>query len=123
MESLFEGCSFYVYTNHMSLQHLFTQKKLNLQQTRWLELLNDYDMSVIYHPEKDNVVADILRCMTMVSVSHVEKVKKDLVKDVYRLCRLGVVLEDSPNVGFMVHHNSESPLVVELSPNNTLINH
>ena len=85
--------------------------------------MNDYDMSVIYHPGKDNVVADVLRCMTMGNVSNVEKVKKDFVKDVHRLSRLGVRLEDSPNVCFMVHHNSKSPLVVELSPNNTFINH
>ena len=36
------------------------------------------------------------------------------MKDVHRLARLGVRLEDSPNGGFMVHHNSESSLVVEV---------
>ncbi|WMV58848.1 hypothetical protein MTR67_052233, partial [Solanum verrucosum] len=43
-----------------SLQYVFTQKYLNLQQTRWLELLKDYDMSVLYYPRKPNVVADSL---------------------------------------------------------------
>ena len=52
--------------------------------------------------------------MTMGSVSDVEEAKKDLVKDVHRLARLGVRLEDSPNGGFMVHHNSESSLVVKV---------
>ena len=52
--------------------------------------------------------------MTMGSVSHVEKTKKDLVKDVHRMVRLGVRLEDSSNGGFTVHHNSESSLVVEV---------
>ncbi|WMV37439.1 hypothetical protein MTR67_030824, partial [Solanum verrucosum] len=33
---------------------------LNLRQRRWLELLKDYDMSVLYHPGKANVVADAL---------------------------------------------------------------
>ena len=36
------------------------------------------------------------------------------MKDVHRLARLGVRLEDSPNGGFMVHHNSNSSLVVEV---------
>ena len=37
-------------TSHKSLQYLFTQKTLNLRQRRWLELLKDYDMSILYHP-------------------------------------------------------------------------
>ncbi|WMV46051.1 hypothetical protein MTR67_039436, partial [Solanum verrucosum] len=47
-----------VFTDHKSLQYVFTQKDLNLRQRRWLEFLKDYDMSVHYHPGKANVVAD-----------------------------------------------------------------
>ena len=36
------------------------------------------------------------------------------MKDVHRLSRLGVRLEDSPNGGFMVYHNLESSLVIEV---------
>ena len=53
--------------------------------------------------------------MTMGSVSHIEKSKKKLVRYVHRLARLGVRLEDSTNGCFMVHHNSESSLVVEVN--------
>ena len=42
-------------------------------------------MSILYHLGKANVVADALSRMTMDSGSHVEEVKKDLVKDVHRL--------------------------------------
>ena len=80
----------------------------------WLELLNDYDMSVIDHPCKANVVANALSHMTMGSVSHVEEVNKDLVKDVHKLDHLGAMLEDSPNGGCVVYHKSESSLVVEV---------
>ena len=52
--------------------------------------------------------------MTMGSVSHIEETKKYIVKDVHRLSILGVRFEYSPNGGFMVHHNSESSLVVEV---------
>lgn len=60
------------------------------------------------------MVEDAIRGMTMVSVSHLEKAKKYLLKDVHRLARLGVRFEDSLNGGFMVYHNSESSLVVEV---------
>ena len=65
-----------MFTDHKSLQYLFTQKELNLRQRRWLEFLKDYDMSVHYHPRKANVVADALRRLSMGSVAHVEEKKE-----------------------------------------------
>ena len=96
-----------VFTDHKTLQYVLTQKQLNLRQRRWLELLKDNVMSVIYIPGNTNVVADAFNCMTMGSVSHVKEEKEELVKDVNRLAHLGVWLEDSPNGGFMVHHKSD----------------
>ncbi|KAI3794930.1 hypothetical protein L1987_37571 [Smallanthus sonchifolius] len=49
-----------IYTDHKSLQHIFDQKDLNMRQRRWVELLNDYDCEIRYHPGKANVVADAL---------------------------------------------------------------
>ncbi|XP_069151867.1 uncharacterized protein [Solanum lycopersicum] len=49
-------------------------------------------MSVHYHSGKENVVADSLNRLSMVSVAHVEKEKMDLMKDVHRLARLEVLL-------------------------------
>ena len=49
-------------------------------------------MNVHYHPGKANVVADALSRMSMVSTSKIEDKKKELVKDVHRLVRLGVRL-------------------------------
>ena len=60
------------------------------------------------------MIVDALNRITMGSMSHIEETKKDLVKYVHRLAILGVTLEDSTNDGFMVHHNSESSLVVEM---------
>ncbi|KAD4385580.1 hypothetical protein E3N88_25749 [Mikania micrantha] len=49
-----------IYTDHKSLQHIFDQKELNMRQRRWVELLNDYECAIKYHPGKANVVADAL---------------------------------------------------------------
>ena len=49
-----------IFTDHKSLQYIFTQKELNLRQRRWLELIKDYDCTIEYHPGKANVVADAL---------------------------------------------------------------
>ena len=46
-------------------------------------------MSVNYHPCKVNVVAHSHNMLCMGSVAHVEKERKELVKDVQRLSRLG----------------------------------
>ena len=73
-----------VFTDHKILQYFFTQMELNLRQRRWLELLKDYDMSVLYHPEKANVVADALSRMNMGSVSHLDEAKKNLAREVHR---------------------------------------
>ena len=71
-------------------------------------------MSVLYHTNKANVVADALSHMTMGSVSHLDEAKKDLAREVHKLARLGMMLESSPCGGAIVHHNSESSLVVEV---------
>ena len=49
-----------IYTDHKSLKYIFTQKELNMRQRRWLELIKDYDLEILYHPGKANVVADAL---------------------------------------------------------------
>ncbi|KAK9077950.1 hypothetical protein SSX86_002007 [Deinandra increscens subsp. villosa] len=54
------GTECVVYTDHKSLQHIFDQRDLNMRQRRWIELLNDYDCEIRYHPGKANVVADAL---------------------------------------------------------------
>ena len=73
-----------------------------------------HKISVLYHPDKANVVEDSLSRSSTKSVSHVEEFKANLVRDVHTLARLGVRIEDSLNGGVVVYHNSESSLVVEV---------
>ncbi|XP_075076929.1 uncharacterized protein LOC142163527 [Nicotiana tabacum] len=82
-------------------------KDLNLRQRRWLELLKDYDVDILYHPGKANVVADALSHKSMGNLKHVEVGKLEMTKEIYRLANLSVRLHDTgdqgrwcvPNVG------------------------
>jgi hypothetical protein len=49
-----------LYTDHKSLKYIFMKRDQNLRQRRWLELINDYDLGINYHPRKANVVANAL---------------------------------------------------------------
>ena len=49
-----------ILTDHQSLKYIFTQADLNLRQRRWMELLADYNLDIMYHPGKANQVADAL---------------------------------------------------------------
>ena len=81
---------------------------------RWLELLKDYDMSILYHPGKANVVVDSLSRLSMGSTAHVEEGKRELEKDVHRLERLGFRIMDSIEGGIVVTNGAESSLVAEV---------
>ncbi|XP_070057013.1 uncharacterized mitochondrial protein AtMg00860-like [Nicotiana tomentosiformis] len=67
-------------------------KELNLRQRRWLELLKDYDIDLLYHPGKANVVADALSRKSMGSLAHLEAYQRPLAKEVYQLASLRVRL-------------------------------
>ena len=49
-----------IYTDHQSLNYLFTQPDLNLRQQRWMEAIADYDFNISYTPGKANVMTDAL---------------------------------------------------------------
>ena len=103
-----------VFTDHKSLQYVFTQKELNLRQRRWLEFLMDYDISVLYLPCKANVVADALRRLSMGSAAHVEEERKEIANDVHRLALIGVHLRSILDNDVTVQNKAESSLVVEV---------
>nr|GEU98584.1 reverse transcriptase domain-containing protein [Tanacetum cinerariifolium] len=71
-----------IYTDHKSLQHIFSQKELNMRQRRWIELFSDYDCEIRYHPGKANVVADAL--------SRKERVKPNRVRAMNMTLQLNI---------------------------------
>jgi hypothetical protein len=54
------GRRFQMITDHDSLKYLNTQPLLTGRLARWAELIQDYDMEIIYKPGKTNAVADAL---------------------------------------------------------------
>jgi hypothetical protein len=40
----------------LNMRHIFTQPDLNMRHLRWLELIKDYELEVLYHLGKANVV-------------------------------------------------------------------
>jgi hypothetical protein len=83
-----------VFTSHKKLKYIFTQKDLNMRQRRWLELIKDYDLSLQYHPDKANVVADALSGKAYVNCLSTEVLPEDLC-DGLRDLNLEVVPEGS----------------------------
>ena len=79
-----------LFTDHKSLQYLFTQKELNMRQRRWVELIKDYECTIEYHPRKANVVADALSRKSTGSISHLKVVYLPRLAE---LRSLGVRLE------------------------------
>ena len=69
-------------------------------------------MSVHYNPSKVNVVEASLSRLSMGSLVHVEKKRKELVKDVQRLAHLGVRLIRISENGVIVKNGAELSLVV-----------
>ncbi|XP_070004111.1 uncharacterized protein [Nicotiana sylvestris] len=81
---------------------------------RWLQLLKDYDVDILYHLGKENVVADTLSQRSMGSLAHVEANKRTMIKEVHRLANLGVRLLDSEDGGVVLQNRVESSLVAEV---------
>ena len=46
-----------MFSDHKSLKYIFSQKDLNARQRRWVEMLEDFDFTLLYHLGKANVVA------------------------------------------------------------------
>ena len=63
-----------IFTDHNSLQYIFTQKELNLRQRWWLEVIKDYDCTIEYHPGKANVVVDALSKKLMGSYAYLRPI-------------------------------------------------
>ncbi|XP_070041430.1 uncharacterized protein [Nicotiana tomentosiformis] len=86
--------------DYHSLQYYFKEKDLNLRQMRWLEMLKDYDITILYHLRKSNMVADALsrKAMSMGSLGYIPVSERPLATNVQALANQFVSLDVSePN--------------------------
>ncbi|RDX61570.1 Retrovirus-related Pol polyprotein from transposon 17.6, partial [Mucuna pruriens] len=74
------GVKFTVFSAHKSLKYLFDHKELNMRQRRWMEIHNDYDFQLMYHPGKASVVIDALSgkvvCVSTLTIKELKLVEK-----------------------------------------------
>ncbi|XP_070040571.1 uncharacterized protein [Nicotiana tomentosiformis] len=81
---------------------------------RWLDLLKDYDVDILYHPGKANVVTDALNRRSMGSLSYLQPGKSGIACDIHKLASLGVRLLDSCDTGITIQDTTTSSLVTEV---------
>ena len=103
-----------IYTDHKSLQYIFKQKDLNLRQRRWLELIKDYEIDILYHSGKENVVADALSRKAIMNMGGQAMVSPGVAKDLRQLASLEVRLLETPKEGVIVHNAATSSVIIEI---------
>ncbi|XP_055814540.1 uncharacterized protein LOC129884235 [Solanum dulcamara] len=87
---------------------------MNLWQRRWPGLLKDYDVDILYHPRKTNVVAYALSRRSMGSLVDVQPEQKEIVHEIHQLANLGVRLAGSKNGRIYVRGVAESSIIEEI---------
>ena len=97
-----------IFTDHKSLQYLFTQKELNMRQRRWIELIKDYEGTIEYHPGKVNAVADALSRRPMSFLSHLRAVH---LPRLIELRSLGVRLEQTDSGALLATFHVRTVLI------------
>ena len=61
---------FVLMTDHSGLRYLFDQPKLNVRQSRWMDLLSEFDFEIKHIKGKENRVVDALsRSMKVVHLA------------------------------------------------------
>ena len=63
-----------------------------MRQSRWWELMKDYDLKISYHLKRTNVVADALSQKSTTSVAYNLTLQKQLRRDFKKL-ELEVILQ------------------------------
>ena len=74
-----------------------------MRQRRWIELLKDYDITILYHPGKANVVADALsrKAGSIGSLAHLQVFRHPLSKEFQTQANDFMSLEVMEKGGFL----------------------
>ena len=77
-------------------------------------MLKDYDVDILYHPGKENVVADALSHKSMGSLTDVQPERRDMVREIQRLSSLGVHLANSEDSRVSIRDVVEASIIDEV---------
>ena len=77
-------------------------------------MLKYYDVDILYHPGKANVVANALRRRSMSSLCDVRPEKREMARELQQLASLGVRVVDSGSRGTTIQNSAVSSLVAEV---------
>ena len=88
-----------------------------------MELLKDYDITILYHPGKANVVADALsrKAGSMGSLAHLQVSKRPLAREVQTLTNDFMRLEVNEKGGFLAVWRQDLPFMTRLWEINLLM--
>ena len=67
------------------MKYIFIKNEINMRQTRWLELMADYDLEMNNYPEEVNVVVDALSRKNQATMSYMITTKKELLEELDKL--------------------------------------
>ncbi|RXW19699.1 hypothetical protein EST38_g6142 [Candolleomyces aberdarensis] len=65
------GESFFIYTDHRTLENFDGQKDLSGRQQRWMEYLSQFDSKFVYVKGEDNTIADALSHTELIDSSDI----------------------------------------------------
>ena len=84
-----------------------------------MELLKDYDVTILYHPGKANVVADALSRKTgsMGSLAHLQVSRRPLAREVQTLANDFLRLEIAEEKGFLACVEARSSFLDKIKGN------
>ena len=68
-----------------------------MRQRRWLELIKDYDLQILYHPGKANTVADALSRKSIANLACLLTGQKELLSDLEK-SEIEVVLREQGGI-------------------------
>ena len=79
-----------------------------MRQSRWLELVKDYDCVINYHPGKANVVTEVLSRKIHGVIVALQLIQKPLLVDIQRF-ELEIILQGKS--GYLTNMTLESTLL------------
>ena len=80
------NCTVYLvkfYSDYKSSKYIFQQRYLKLRHRLWLELSKDFECSILYHPSKENVVANVLSRKSAGNLAHISPERRPIIKELH----------------------------------------